>query len=466
MQQIHFKYKNWFLKLQVLLIVAFFSFSSCSEDDKPITEEQEEIDNDIPVLLTGEIEWIKTLGGSRIDQAVSITSTTDGNYMVLAHTNSPDGDVTGKTTTDSDYWLLKINSQGTILWNRIYGNEEDEVATKINNTNDGGYIISGYSRSNNCGVDSNAGFQDFWILKLNSTGEEQWCKNFGFSGVDQAFDVFQTQDGGYFATGFLDVTASGGQGNDDRANNQTQHGVGEFWCIKMDSNGDYIWRRFFGGSNNDRSYDALQTNDGGFIVTGASESTDFDITDDKGSYDFWAIKISPNGNKEWTKSYGGSSIDVAYAITESDDGNYIIVGDARSSDKDVTNAFGNADLWLVKIAPNGNLISQKSFGGSQFESAKNIRRISQNKYILTGSSRSNDNDVSVNKGQNDAWMVIIDEAHNLIFEKTIGGTSFDFGEDAIQTPDGGIILVGNTESNDVDISNNKGLKDVLIVKIK
>ena len=416
--------------------------------------------------FTGTIDWLKTLGGTAIEQAVSAVITTDGNIAVLAYTNSVGGDIpTTKQTTDLDLWLLKLTPQGNILWSKIYGDLEDEVATKINNTTDGGFIVSGYSRSNNCSPDSNSGFHDYWLLKLDNNGNQQWCKNYGFAGSDQAFDVFQTSDGGYFASGFLDVTASGGLGNDDR-NPQPEHGVGEFWVIKMDANGDFIWRRYFGGTNNDRSYDAIQTPDGGFLVVGASESTDFDIIDKKGSYDFWVVKVSANGDKQWTKSYGGTEIDGAFEITTSNDGNYFIAGDTRSTDLDVTNPLGGGDFWIIKIAPNGNLLNQKSFGGSQFESARSIKNISSNRLLISGSTRSNNNNVTENKGENDAWVIIVDQNLNLQFQKTIGGSNFDFADDAIELPDGSIIMIGNTESNNGDIITNKGSKDVLICKIK
>jgi hypothetical protein len=241
--------------------------------------------------------------------------------------------------------------------------------------------------------------------------------------------------------------------------------VGEYWGIKLNADGQFFWKRYFGGSDNDRSYNVLQTNDGGFILIGASESSDFDITDSKGSYDFWAVKLGAQGALQWTRSFGGGEIDIAYDIALTLEGNYLIVGDARSSDQDVSVNFGNADVWLVEIDPQGNLISEKSLGGSMFDSAKDLLLMNENLYCITGSSRSIDGDVSVNNGENDAWTVVVDTRGEIQFEMAIGGTSLDFSEGAAQGVDGALLIVGNTESSDGDIPQNLGYKDILIYKI-
>ncbi|MEZ4858962.1 MAG: hypothetical protein R2781_09145 [Flavobacteriaceae bacterium] len=474
-----FKKKIKYLPFVILLFAGLFFTACTKKDETPPIDDTTTTDDDTgttdddtsPNLFLGEIEWIKTYGGSDIDQAVAIVESNDGNFMVVGSTRSTDGELTGRTSNDSDYWLLKISAvDGSIIWNKIYGGPEDEVASNITKTSDGGYAISGYSRSTNseCGSQSNAGFHDYWLLKIDANGNQQWCQNFGYSGSDQAFDFFETNEGGFFATGFFDVTASGGEGNNDRQGNGSLHGVGEFWAIKMDSNGEFIWTRYFGGLNNDRSYDALQTPDNGFLLIGSEESIpgeNSDIIFNHGSYDFWAVKVNSDGAKEWTKSYGGVEIDVAYAITPTADGNYFIVGDSRSGDQNVTSNYGNADAWLIKITPSGELIMQKNYGGNQFDSAKSILPIAEGNFLIAGASRSQSNDVSFNNGENDAWVFVVDAQGTLLFEKSIGGSALDFAEDAIQS-NGKLIVVGNTESNNGDIPLNKGIKDVLIAKIK
>ena len=448
-----------------VLLLLLGMMHACKSDDG--TEPQGNTDDDDPpgINFEGVVDYVKTFGGSGEDEAVAIVQSNDGGYVIAGSTTSTDGDITDKTTTDADYWILKVSAQGEKIWSKTFGGTEADKATGIRKTSDGGYIVSGHSRSSDGHVGGNEGFHDYWIMKLSAGGDLVWETNFGFSGSDQALNVIQTSDGGYFATGFLDVTASGGQGNDGRSG--AVHGVGEYWGIRMNASGDKIWRRYFGGSNNDRSYDVAQTDDGGFLMIGSSESNDFDIIDDKGSYDFWVVKVSPNGDKQWTKSYGGSEIDVAYAVSKTTDGHYMLVGDTRSVDKDVTNPLGNADLWVVKINKNnGTIIWQKTYGGSQFESARSVHRQSDGTYLIAGSTRSSNGDVSMNIGQNDAWILVIDDNGQLQYQKSIGGTGLDFADGAFQTNDNKLIVVGNTESNDVDITVNRGIKDLLLIKIK
>ena len=459
------------IKLVALIFLVGF-FYSCKKDSGVTPVDDTPVD-DMPVDdgpiggdFEGVVEYVKTFGGSGEDEAIGVVEANDGNYVFLGSTSSNDGDITDKTTTDNDFWVLKVDKQGQKLWSKTYGGSESDKATGITKTSDGGFVLSGHSRSDNGDVGGNEGFHDYWIVKIDSQGNIIWESNFGFSGSDQALSVIQTADGGYFASGFLDVTASGGQGNDGPTHNP-EHGVGEYWGIKMDANGEKEWRRYFGGTNNDRSYDVAQTTDGGFLMIGASESLDFDKVDPKGSYDFWVVKVGADGEKDWTKSYGGAEIDVAYAVTRATDGNYIIVGDTRSIDQDVSTPLGNADAWAVKFNQNnGNIIWEKTYGGNQFESARSIKRLSNGTYLIAASTRSANGDVSNNIGENDAWVLIINEAGVLQYQKTVGGTSLDFGEDVLQTTDNKVLLVGNTESNDVDIPQNRGIKDLLFIKIK
>lgn len=449
---------------------------SCGKDD-PASDDVQTDDDQIIIPPTGplaELDFVKTYGGSGEDDATGFLQTNDGNFVILGSTRSTDGDLTGRTGDDSDFWLLKVSPTGEKIWSKTYGGTEDDKASKINKTSDGGYIVAGHSRSSDGDVSGNNGFHDYWILKLDAEGNLQWNKNFGFSGSDQAFEAFQTSDGGYFVTGFFDVSASGGDGNDATDNNGNddssragQHGVGEFWGIKLDATGNKQWRRYFGGSNNDRSYGALQTSDGGFLMVGQSESNDFDIIDDKGSYDMWAVRLTADGTKIWTKSFGGSEIDLGYALSKTPDGNYIMVGDSRSSDKDVTSPIGNADVWVVKFNDSGDLIWQHSYGGTQFDSARSVVPLSTGGFLLGGSTRSNDVDVTVNKGQNDVWAMIIDASGTLVSQNTVGGNLLDFGNEALQASDGKIYMVGNTESNNNgDIPLNRGIKDFLFIKFK
>lgn len=447
--------KKRVLKSLLILLISFCLFG-CNDDEVSVIENQNQ---ENPVLET---DFTITFGGSGIDDAISIVEANDGGYVILGTTNSIDGDVTDKTSTDLDFWLIKVDASGQMQWNKTYGGSDDERARSLFKTQDGGYVLAGQSRSSDGDVSGNQGFFDFWIVKVGSQGTIEWEKNYGFAGNDQAYDIFQTSDGGFFVSGILDVTASGGQGNSGRGLNR--HAGGDYWTLKLDASGELIWSRYFGGSFTDTSHDAIETENGDFIIIGFSDSEDVDITNNKGAYDFWIVRASSEGDLVWQKNFGGSEIDIPYGITKTQDGNYMIAGDTRSSDQDVTETIGNADIWTLKFNDAGDILQQKSIGGTQFESARSIITLQNGNYAITSTTRSNDGDVSNNNGQNDIWTVILDQNLELLSEKNIGGSALDFGEDVMQTSNNKIVVVGNTESDDGDITINKGQKDIIISK--
>lgn len=457
----------------ILLIIAL----GCKEDDSPLEDEGITTDD---VVTTDDgntntqgftVDFIKVLGGSQVDTFQSVAVSSDGGYVALGHTQSIDGDVTDNDTQINKLWLVKTNEDGDVQWSKTYGGSEDNRGSKVISTTDGGYAMLGYSESSDGNLTENAGFYDHWVVKLDSEGAIEWQKSFGFSGSDQALDIIQTTDGGYFTSGFLDVSASGGDGNDGFQEDQdisqtraTLHGVGEFWGHKLDASGNLVWRRYFGGSNNDRAYAAAQAPDGGILMTGSSESEDFDVSASQGSYDFWAVRIDNTGTLLWEKSMGGSQIEIAYALTTTADGNYLLAGDTRSSDGDVTSFRGSADVWLVKIDDQGELLWQKTLGGSNFDTARAITPISGG-YALTGASRSADGQVTQNNGQNDFWVATINENGELQKEQSFGGNSQDFGYGITATSTGALLIAGDTDSTSGPLTAQKGATDAVLIKL-
>jgi len=425
---------------------------SCSSDD---TEN--------PTVVNGNLSMVKTYGGTNNDSGQSVVSTTDGGYAVLGFTQSNDGDITDKQDQSFDYWVLKFDAQDNLQWQKTFGGDNDDRGSDIIQTQDGGYAILGFSFSSNGDVMSNAGLQDFWLAKLDPSGNITWQKTYGFQGADSGISVIQTNDLGYLISGILDVTASGGEGNTSR--NSERHAGGDYWALKLDSSGDLEWSRYFGGNFTDTPGGIVQTNDNGFIIAGGSDSDDTDISSNIGTYDFWVVRISSTGDLIWEKSFGGGQIDEARAIVRADDGNFVIAGDTRSSDNDVSNNKGAADLWLIKISPDGDLIWEKTIGGTSFDVARAIIKCQNNGFVLAGSSRSSDIDVSENKGQNDAWVVKVDDNGNLLWEVSAGGANIDFLYGVAELSDNSIVAVGDSTSSDGDIIENKGFTDLLLIKI-
>ena len=407
------------------------------------------------------LDKIFTFGGTRNEIASSVIAFNDGSYAVIGFTQSIDGDIILTKTDSYDFWVLKFDSNDILLWQKVYGGSSDDKAYKAISTSDNGFAIVGYSKSNDGNLISNEGFEDVWILKLDNNGNILWQTTTGFSGVDQGFSLLETSDGGFLIGGILDVTSSGGAGNNIA---KTQHAGGDYWVIKIDNSGNIQWRNYFGGSNTDTCYAISEAADG-YILVGSSDSSDVDITNNKGSYDFWVLKIDTTGTLIWEKNFGGSEIDEARAITKTNDGNFIIVGDTRSNDQDVTVNNGGADLWVIKINSDGNLLWEKSFGGSSFDVAKSIHKTFDGGNIISGSSRSLDHGFT-NQGQNDAWILKISSEGNEEWQQIIGGSNIDFLYDAIELSDGSFVAVGESSSNDGNVAINKGFSDLLIIKLK
>ncbi len=447
--------------MKKLIVVIFIAlFLSCSND-------KNSDDTIVESTFLGEIDWVKNYGGTGEETAQSIIRTSDGGYAVLGYSNSIDGDLIGKTTDVNDYWLLKLDTEGNLQWSKTYGGSKDDRGQSVIQTSDDGYAIVGYAMSSDGDGSNNEGFHDNWILKLDSEGIIEWERSFGFSGHDHSYDVLQTADGGFFFVGFVDVTASGGAGADtNKRNSITRHGVGEFWGTKLDAQGNLEWRRFFGGTSNDRAYGVVQSNDGGFVLIGSSESNDFDISDSKGSYDFWVIKITSKGDLVWQSSFGGTGIDKAWDIAKTNDNGYVITGNTFSTDIDITNNKGESDVWLIKINDNGELLWEKTYGGLQFDAARSVSSTTKGGFIIAGNSKSNNADVDENFGENDFWLIKTDKEGLLVWQKSFGGTDLDYAFDAVENNDKSIMLIGETASTDFLGLQNKGKTDVVVLKIK
>ncbi|MFS4466359.1 hypothetical protein [Maribacter sp. 2210JD10-5] len=414
----------------------------------------------------GELEWVKNFGGTGEETGQSIIKTTDGGYAVLGYTNSLDGDILDKDLPVNDYWLLKLDAEGNMVWNKTYGGSKDDRGQSLVQTFDGGYALTGYAMSDDGDGSINNGFHDNWLLKLDASGIIEWEKSFGFSGHDHSYDILQTEDGGFFFTGFLDITSARADGNAEKANTLTRHGVGEFWGTKIDEKAQLQWRGYFGGTNNDRAHAVVQAEDDGFVMAGFSESNDFDISDTQGSYDFWMVKVDSKGNMLWERSFGGSGIEISYDIAKTSDNGYVLVGNTFSTDGDISNNKGESDIWMIKVNDAGSLVWEKTFGGSQFEAAQAVIQSADGGFMLVGNTKSTDKDTNTNVGENDIWLIKTDAEGSMVWQKSFGGTGIDFGFDLVENSDGSILVVGQTESQDFPSITSKGKTDVVVLKIK
>lgn len=399
------------------------------------------------------IEWQKLLGGSKEDEAFSIVQSGDGGYVVAGYSYSDDGDIAKhhKSTDydNSDFWIVKIDFAGNIEWQKTPGGTKDEIAFSVVSTNDGGYAVAGYSYSNDGDVSGNHGDADFWVVKLDSEGKIQWQKSLGGSKEEYAYSIVQTIDGGYVVAGYTDSNDGDVSGN---------HGNADSWIVKLDSKGNIIWQKTLGGTGDDYAYSIIQTTDGGYIFAGWSYSNNGDVARNHGESDYWIVKLDSKGNFSWQKLLGGSGEDQAYSIIQTVDGSYVIAGYSYSDDGDVTGNHGDSDYWIVKLDSAGNILWQKSLGGSGEDDAFSIVNTNDGGYIVGGNSNSNDGDVFGNHGNADCWIVKLDTSGNFQRQKSVGGIDDDFANSVIQTKDKESVIAGYSYSD-------QGDADFWIVKI-
>lgn len=374
-------------------------FSKSSDGNATINQG----DNDFWVVkmdALGTFQWQKSLGGSGDDQANSICTTSDGGYVVAGFTNSSNGDIT-LNKGSSDYWIVKLNALGNIVWQKTYGGQAQDIATSVKQTTDGGYIVTGYSSSSNGDITGNHGQTDYWVVKLDSSGNLQWQKALGGTNNERAFEIQQTSDGGYIVSG---DTYSSNSGDVSSA----AFGSRDFWIVKLGSTGNITWEKRFGGYGEDNAYSINQTSDSGYIISGTTTSINGNISFNNGQGDFWIIKLDALGNLQWEKALGSVTYDQAYSVKQTPDGNYIATG-YLSSNTGVAESepLASTQYWVVKLDTLGNLLWHKSYGGNGNEAAYSIISTTDGGLAVAGYSNTNPNngDVTGNHGQLDFWIL-------------------------------------------------------------
>lgn len=419
----------------------------------------------VGIIIFGQlpaIEWQKSLGGSGYEQCYAVKQASDGGYIVSGSSPSNDGDVTGNHGS-YDAWIVKLNASGAIDWQKSLGGSDDDGygGTYVDQTNDGGYIIAGYTYSNNGDVSENHGVSDYWVVKLNGSGEMEWEKSFGGSGVEFALTVQQTSDGGYIV---------GGWSNSEDGDIGESHGGIDAWVLKLDGSGEIQWEKSLGGSDQDTVYSIFQTNDGGYILAGYSDSNDGDVSGHHGPTgdlipDYWIVKLDSSGSLEWQKSLGGNGYDQAQSVRQTSDNGYIVAGYSDSNDGDVSGNHGVYDVWVVKLNNSGSIEWQKSLGGSDYDITSSVMETADGGYLIAASSGSDDGDVTGHHGNGDFWIVKLDSAGNLNWQECFGGSGGESAFSAQQTTDNGFIISGFTASDDGDVTGHHGGGDYWVVKL-
>jgi len=398
------------------------------------------------------LQWQRCLGGGDEDQASCIEQTKDGGYIVVGRTYSNDGDVSGNHGTD-DLWIVKIDKNGKIQWEECIGGTETDGGWSVKQTADGGYVVAGYAFGES--KDGNVEY-DLLLVKLDETGKIQWQRSYGGSGYDYAMSVQQTRDGGYIVAGST---------NSNDRDVSENHGLFDYWVLKLDSDGNIQWQSCFGGSSPDYAQSIQQTVDGGYIVVGYTSSSDGDVKEKHRFDDIWIVKLDETGKIQWQKCLGGNGDDAGFAVRQTLDRGYIMVGHTYSDEGDVSFYHEDGDGWVVKLDENGKIQWHRCLGGKLDDGARSVQQTSDGGYIVAGYTYSDDGDVSGNRGDRDAWLVKLDSNGNIEWQKCLGGSSEDDAYSVLQSSDGGYVVAGYTFSNDKDVKGNHGNYDIWIVKL-
>jgi hypothetical protein len=368
------------------------------------------------------VAFAKTYGGTNDDRASSVQQTSDGGYIIAGTTRS-------FGAGNEDIILIKTDAYGNVQWAKTYGGTdifESWHASSVQQTFDGGYIVTGHTYS------FGAGLRDVFLVKTDASGNIQWAKTYGGTDIFESWhasSVQQTFDGGYIVTGY--TSSAGG----DIFLIKTDVKI---FLIKTDANGNVQWAKTYGGTDDDMVFSVQQTSDGGYILAG------YTYPSSAGGLDIILIKTDANGNIIWAKTYGGTGIDIAYSVQQTSDGGYILAG--------FTDSFGaGGDIILIKTDANGNVQWAKTYGGTDDDMVFSVQQTSDGGYILAGGTSS------FGAG-GDIFLIKTDANGNVQWAKTYGGTNSDYASSVQQTSDGGYIVAGYTSSF------GAGWGDIILIK--
>ncbi len=308
--------------------------------------------SDIYIIKTdayGNEIWSKVYGGDGWDAPFQIKKTIDNNYIIVGQTSS-------FGAGSSDAFLLKIDNNGDSLWFKTYGGTDEDGAYGVDICNDNGFIITGYTYSFAIGYQAAA-----YLIRTDPIGNELWSKTYYKKTFNQIFDVLKTNDNNFLLAGITETTPADAEG----------------YLIKTNNNGDTLWMKTFGGNSYDSFSSICQDNNGNFILCGTTYSFG------AGDYDMYLIKIDSNGQEIWSKTFGGINSDNASSVIYNNNENtFMIVGSTQSY------GYGGKDVFLVKVNQYGDTLWTKTYGGTADDVGGDLYKTNDNGIIMTGYTKS------------------------------------------------------------------------------
>lgn len=427
----------------------------------------------LPILTYSQkIQWEKSYGGKHDDYLMDVKATPDYGFILVGSSLSKkSGNKTQDNNGDLDYWIWKMKEKGDLDWQKNIGGSGSDFLQSIALTNDAGYILAGTSNSDKGfdKEDDSKGQDDFWIIKLNAKGEQEWQKTIGGSGQEKLQSIQQTRDGGYIIGG---SSSSEPSSKEELAKNgektSAAYGNLDYWVVKIDNKGTIEWQQTYGGIYADELQSMEQTLDGGYIVGGYSNSpaSGNKADDNKGIGDYWVIKLDKKGIIEWQKTIGGDQDDQLYVVHQTYDKGYVLGGNSNSNsseDKTRNNSSGT-DFWVIKLDQSGKLLWQETYDFGTVDILTSLVENADHTLLLGGFAQGEiaTGKQKAKKGTDDFIALKIDEKGTILWDKIVGSDGKDILKKVIETRDGGYLMAGtsNPFPSTLD-SNQPGTKGLL-----
>ncbi len=420
------------------------------------------------------IVWEKTIGGNGSD---SLSALCIDKSKAIVMCGSSRSSVSGSKTQDSvggyDYWVVKTDSSGNIIWNKTFGGTKNDIASAIIATSDGGYLVGGTSISDLSGSKSSNSFSsnDYWVLKLDVNGNKVWDITLGGLYTDVLTSLAELPSGNFIVGGnsFSDIYGT------KTTKNIGSENTADYWVLIIDKNGTLVSQNIYGGTSDDALASVSPYGVGSIFLAGSSYSlraAGYKSNSPIGNNDYWIVKTDLAGNNLYDAEFGGNRSDYLTCMQVLPDSSIILGGYSNSdAGSSKSSAFlGVTDFWVVKLKPNGALQWDKTIGGASGDYLTSIQQTKDKGFLLGGYSNSNtgNNKTDNSKGGFDYWMVKLDSKGNILWDKTVGGSGDDILSDAYETDSEKYVMAGTSfspQSGDKSAGTSGG-SDYWIVSLK
>jgi hypothetical protein len=368
-----------------------------------------------PTASFSQISFERTYGNDNSNWGYSVQQTMDGGYIIAGESGHLVFPFPHGPYYVCDAYLIKTDSSGDTLWTKTYLKGRMDRGYSVQQTADGGYIIGGVTQG---GYDPNI-FGRVYLIKTDSVGDSLWTRTYGDGENEEGYSVQQTTDGGYIIAGYTDSFSAGSR---------------DVYLIKIDSAGDTLWTRTYGGDVRNEGHSIKETEDGGYVIAGQSGYAD-------GSIDVYLIKTDSSGDTLWTREYGGDENDEGNSVQQTADGGYVITGYTESF------GAGRKDVYLIKTDSSGDTLWTRTYGGNSYEEGHSVQQTADRGYVITGYTDS------FGAGAYDVYLIKTDSSGDTQWTRTYGGNSYEEGHSVRQTADRGYVITGYTESFGAGSSN-------------